>query len=189
MKRILMHFLYIVAFGALIGLLAPFFDNGTIPDDYLKIENWVLAYISVITVYPIIMYFTKINPRTFYYCIDKIVIRSITFSIALMIFILALAYISILVESIVKKIIILILVLTIFLFVIYALFHRGICIYKNKIRIFKFKIYTYNNCNIESISHAVINQDDFVIITICGKTHKFKISKLCLKRLKKLCEF
>lgn len=181
MKKIFNHILNIIGLGLLIGLFAPII-NGRIPEDYLSLEHWIIAFGGSSITYLCVMYFTEINPRSFYYCLDNLVLRSILSSVLVIVFIVGVVFIC-LIESTLIKIILLILLVLLFLFSCYVLLHRGICIYNNKIRVFKFKIYTFNNAKIDFIKQEQEGKYLCAIVSINGQIHKFKSSKLCLNRL------
>jgi hypothetical protein len=148
---------------------------------------WLFGSIGCGILTFIIIYFIDINPRKFYYCINVIpVILFLTLSTLCLI--PSIIYIAI-IENIVLKISLLILLIFMYLFLIYAFIHRGICIYKNKIRIFKFKIKTYNASKIENIKFEHLNKKCNIIITINDLKEEFVLSSFSAKMIeKRMCE-
>ncbi|MBQ9730504.1 MAG: hypothetical protein IJV94_00055 [Bacilli bacterium] len=178
--------------GSLLVLLfAPLLYPVTDPwfEIYSSPIYWLFGYLSCAIISFIIVYFTNINSRKFYYCIN-IVPASIGLTLSTFSFITILVLIS-LMENICIKIVLLILVTLLYLFLLYVIIHRGICIYKNgKIRIFKFKIKTYNVTKIEDIRFEYENKKCNIVIIINGFKEEFVLSsfsaKLVEKRLKSI---
>ena len=72
-------------------------------------------------------------------------------------------------------------------FLIYASGHRGLAIYRDKIRIFKFRIETYHTSVVDDISIVYGDVIAQIKITVCEETTTFRLpifaARLCQRRL------
>ena len=173
--------------GSLVVLLfGPLLSPATNPwyEIYAQPLYWLFGCIGCVVVSSIILYFLNINPRKFYYCIN-IVSVSIFLTLSTLSLITSLVLISI-VENVIFEIILLILTIILYLFMIYAFMQRGICIYKNKkIRIFKFKIKTYNVEKPDDIIFEYSKKKCNIVIVINGFKEEFKLSSFSAKMIEK----
>ena len=192
-QKVWKHVLSVLGYIALMYLLVPVYDLLENPAIGIQaFEHWANPFyiiecaVAAPLVYLAIHYFTEINPRKFYYCFDIILIIIVTLiSFFALVTCVALSPAS---EGILLEISFLLLTLFIFLFIIYVTWHRGIAIYKDKIRIFKFRIQTYHTTVVDGI---VIEHGKFtstIQITVCGDTTTFRLptisAKICEQRLK-----
>ena len=126
--------------------------------------------------------FLDINPRKFYHIINVVPV-SIFLTILTLSMITSLVLIAV-IENVVIKIALLVLLTFLFLISIYVFMHRGVCIYKNgKIRIFKFKIKTYDASKIDDIIFEYANKKCNIIIVINGFKEEFKLSSFSAKMI------
>lgn len=171
--------------GSVVVLLfAPLLSPTTDPwyGIYSQPLFWLFGGLGCIILSCTILYFSSINPRKFYYCIN-IVPVSIFLSLSTISLITSLVLISI-IENIAIKFTLLILVIFVYLFLIYVFMHRGVCIYQNgKIRIFKFKIKTYDASKIDDIKFDYENKKCNVVIIINGVKEEFILSSFSAKMI------
>ncbi len=184
MKRALKHIAKILIYTLFFGLLYPFIDRHPAPTLlYTSFEHWMSCLAVAVVVYLITLYFTIKNPRKFYYCASPI--SFVLFTVFILLEIFAFVFAGAFIDAILPKIFAIIGVIILVAFTIYATFHRGICIYDSgKIRIFKFKIYSYPAATpIEYIGYEMHGQKQYIKIELGGDTHTFRIIKLCRNRL------
>ena len=170
-------------FGSMIGLalFLGFFEpllygNGI--KAYESPWHWIVCLISAFLVYNIVFYFDKINPRKMYNCIGMLTAFVIC-PICTIAFLAAFVYAGIL-----KSVILMIVIPALYLFLIYALLHRGVAIYENgKIRIFKFRIYTYRTRLIDDCILEYNGRKCTVHIIVQGNDHTFQMSSCFTRRL------
>ena len=171
--------------GSLVVLLfGPLLSPATNPwyEIYAQPLYWLFGCIGCVVVSSIILYFLNINPRKFYFCIN-IVSVSIFLTILTLSMITSLVLIAV-IENVVIKIALLVLLTLLFLISIYVFMHRGVCIYKNgKIRIFRFKIKTYDASKIDDIIFEYANKKCNIIIVINGFKEEFKLSSFSAKMI------
>ena len=192
-QKVWKHVLSVLGLAFLFGLLAPFDSLIMNPTLGLKAFTlwrdawtWLFALIISPIVYFGVCYFFEYHPREFYYCFDLILITIVTvISFFALVTCLALASVS---EGILLTTSFLLLTLFIFLFIIYVTWHRGLAIYKDKIRIFKFRIKTYHTTVVDSIFIEHGKFTSTIQITVCGDTTTFRLptisAKICEQRLK-----
>ena len=179
MKKILLHIVSFVGIYFFALLFAPLY-NGDL-DSYKNKYYWLEILIVFAVVYAICLYFTELNPRKTvmiipYLSIKKSILLGLVFSF------LIIAWFAIIIAAAIMdngflKILIFILWLLSFPILFYFLLYRGVVVYKNKIRIFKIKITTYNTSIIDDISYEELDDSIKVNIIIEGKSNYFTISK------------
>lgn len=192
-KKIVTHVLSILGIALLLALLAPLDALITNPTLGIKAfalwhetSHWLISLLIAPLIYFAVYYFLEYRPRDFYYCFDIMLVSFVTL-IAFFGLLTAFVFIAI-AEALQSHISCIALLLPIFLLIIYVTWHRGLAIYKDKIRIFKFRIKTYPTTTVDNI---IVEQGKFlssIHITICGDTTTFRLStisaKICEKRLK-----
>ncbi|MBE6903740.1 MAG: hypothetical protein E7480_03940 [Ruminococcaceae bacterium] len=188
-KKVINYFASIITYTVILGLLSPIFDMVNILDTYKRIDHWLLCFLAVLTVYHILFYFEKVNPRKMYYCVG-VFTTTIAILFSSVAFIVALIWIAIL-ENIAIKIVFLFVSSIIYLTLIYIFVHRGVAVYKRgKIRIFKFSVKTYQTDKIEDYSFDYIGKKCVIHIIVSGNDHIFKIpsssAKHCEQRFKSI---
>lgn len=191
-QKVWKHMLSVLGYIALMYLLVPVYDLlenpaigiqafGQLGDPFYIIGCAVAAPL----IYLAIHYFTEINPKKFYYCIDIILI-TVVMILSFFGLVAGLAHSSTL-EGILLKTTLLLLIVFVFLFIIYVTWHRGLAIYKDKIRIFKFRIKTYHTTVVDSIVIEYGKYVSAIRITVDGDTTTFRLptlsAKMCAKRL------
>ena len=179
MKKILLHIVSFVGIYFFALLFAPLY-NGDL-DSYKNKYYWLEILIVFAVVYAICLYFTELNPRKTvmiipYLSIKKSILLGLVFSF------LIIAWFAIIIAAAIMdngflKILIFILWLLSFPILFYFLLYRGVVVYKNKIRIFKIKITTYNTSIIDDISYEELDDIIKVNIIIEGESNYFKINK------------
>lgn len=185
-KDILKHLLYFVLLYAAAFFLFPILDGDDVLP-YFDKYYWLEVLIPLAAVYPAVIYFKDINPRTFYFCIDVFTVTVVTlllFFAPITIFVLASES-----ESLAAKMLIAAVGIFLILFAIYVFWLRGVAEYRNgKIRIFKFKVKTFENGKIEKINFDYTKRECIITITVDGDSTVFKIGKssgkLCEKRFR-----
>lgn len=192
-KTMIMHLLCILTYTVLMYFLLPIYELLEYPPLGIRaFEVWTKPFYAVeclivaLLVYFIVLYFTEIKPRTFYYCFDIVLISFVTL-IAFFGMVVGLVSIPI-EEAVYLQIFHIVLLILLFLFVIYTTWHRGLAIYRDKIRIFNFRIKTYPTTTVDDITIKHGRFFSAIDITICGDTTTFRLStisaKICEKRLK-----
>ncbi|MBQ7379676.1 MAG: hypothetical protein IJW70_08400 [Clostridia bacterium] len=158
---------------------------------YTEPWYWLIVFGAVAVVYPIAVYFKEINPRTFVFIYDVI------WSTVFLCLLLAGELIGLLflLMGVGENRVLLILGLVglgvVLLFGIYSILCRGVAIYqKGKVRVFKFRIYTYNTDTVDDLRLEYRGKQCIVHVTVQGNEHLFRVSKgsakLIEKRLKML---
>lgn len=192
MKQMLKHVASVLCLAFLMGFGSPVYNWIENPSfthrtfsSWADPWHWTLCLAISVLLYLIYQYFMEYRPRAFYYCFDLISLvlviqMEIWGSILAVIFLpwpqnpFALA-VSICVY------------LFLLAFLIYASGHRGLAIYRDKIRIFKFRIKTYHTTLVDDISIVYGNFIAQIKITVCGETTTFRIptfaARLCQRRL------
>ena len=187
-NKILRHIGRVILYAILVGIIAPVFDlielglRGA-PDPlsafeaYVNPWYWLFVAIMVVGIYTIVLYFREIKPRIFVFLYD---IMQTTVLVCLLIGaeVLALLY-AVVGLSDHKALLILALIAcgVVFLFGIYAITCRGVAIYQNgKVRIFKFRIYTYQTGEVEDLRLEYQGRICCVHVVVQGHDHVFKIS-------------
>ena len=178
--------------GSLVVLIfGPLLSPATNPwyEIYLQPLYWLFGVIGSIVISSVIVYFLNINPRKFYHIVNVVPV-SIFWTISVLSLIASFVVIAV-IENVAIKIVLLLVVTILYLFLIYIFLHRGVCIYKNgKIRIFRFKIKTYDASKIDDIIFEYANKKCNIIIVINGFKEEFKLSlfsaKMIENRLKRL---
>lgn len=167
----------IIALALFVGFLDPLL-YGTSRKVYEMPWYWIGCFIGAFLVYNIVFYFDKINPRKMYHCIGMFT-ATVVFPLCTIAFLAAFVYAGIL-----KSVILMIVIPAPYLFLIYALLHRGVAIYENgKIRIFKFRIYTYNTGLIDDFIIDHNGKKCTVHIIVEGNDHTFRMSSRFTKRI------
>ena len=191
-KKILKHVASVLGLAFLIGFGSPVYNwienpsfSHHIFSSWADPWHWMLCLAISVLLYLIYQYFMEYRPRAFYYCFDLISLV-LVIQIALWGSILAVIFLPwpqnpfALAACICAYIFLL-------AFLIYASGHRGLAIYRDKIRIFKFRIKTYHTSVVDDIS---IVYGDFIAqikITVCEETTTFHLpvfaARLCQRRL------
>lgn len=202
-KKIIKHIGRVLLYIIICGVLAPLyhildamlFDN---PDamvatlaQYTDPDYWLIIVAAVGIVYPTVIYFKEIKPRTFVSLYDVVWATAAT---CLLIGgeVIALMYVLFgLSEQKVLMILALIACGAIFLLGMYAIMCRGVAIYQNrKVRVFKFRIFTYHTDTVDDLRLEYCDKQCIVHVTVQGDEHLFRVSKgsaeLIQKRLKTL---
>ena len=188
-KKIIKHIgralLYIIICGALAPIYhildAMLFDNpGALAAtlaQYTDPYYWLIIVAAVGIVYPTVIYFKEIKPRTFVSLYDVVWATAAT---CLLIGgeVIALMYVLFeLSEQKVLMILALIACGVTFLLGMYAIMCRGVAIYQNgKVRVFKFRIYTYQAGEVEDLRLEYQGRICYVHVVVQGHDHVFKIS-------------
>lgn len=167
----------ILALAVIGGFLSPLYDGSSITV-YEKPWYWVGCFIFAFLVYNIVFYFDKLNPRKMYNCIGMFT-ATVVFPLCTLAFLVAFVC-----AGGRGSVILMIVTAVLYLFLIYALLHRGVAIYKKgKIRIFKFWMKTYHTNQIDDCILDYNGKKCTVHIIVEGKDHIFKTSALFTKRL------
>ena len=179
MKKILLHIVSFVGIYFFALLFAPLY-NGDL-DSYKNKYYYLEILIVFAVVYAICLYFTELNPRKTvmiipYLSIKKSILLGLVFSFLIIAW-FAIIIVAAIMDNGLLKILIFILWLLYFPILFYFLLYRGVVVYKNKIRIFKIKITTYNTSIIDDISYEELDDSIKVNIIIEGKSNYFTISK------------
>ncbi len=175
-RKLLTHILRLFALVIIGGLLLPFFDGGDVLDAYREPLYWLITAALASFIYSVNLYFTECNRRHFYR-----ILSPVSTALGLVIILLAvlaifpISFLSLFSSFLTALFLSLDAVLIFFSW--YLFFHRGVCFYENgKIRIFKFKIYTYKNgTKIESIDYEKRDKKTYMILKMAGDTHAFRI--------------
>ncbi len=189
-KNLLKHIILVIIYSLLLGLVSPIYDMVNVLETYQRPSHWAICLITVLVVYPIFLYFHKINPREFYFCYN---IPSVTVALTLSSVALIAGLIAVgIMEGILLKTLLMTMLGSVYLFSVYALVCRGVAIYKKgKVRIFKFRIKTYAERNtVDTVRFEYVGKKCTVHIVISGYEHTFRLSaysaKLCEKRFDSL---
>ena len=179
MKKILLHIVSFVGIYFFALLFAPLY-NGDL-DSYKNKYYYLEILIVFAVVYAICLYFTELNPRKTvmiipYLSIKKSILLGLVFSFLIIAW-FAIIIVAAIMDNGLLKILIFILWLLYFPILFYFLLYRGVVVYKNKIRIFKIKITTYNTSIIDDISYEELDDSIKVNIIIEGESNYFTISK------------
>ncbi len=183
MKKIIIHIARFIGIYILGFFASPFLDASpdTIPNVYFDEFYWLEVLVATFLAYLAVTYFLEINPRKSYtifpYCSIK---KAILIGFILGFTILAWFIFGILLAVLPNGALKIVLFITWFLFIpvlCYFLVFRGIFIYKNKIRVFKIKIYTYNTSTIDNLVIDEIDNKLKIDIVVCGKSHCFFADK------------
>ena len=179
MKKFLLHIVSFVGIYIFALLFAPLY-NGDL-DSYKNKYYWLEILIVFAVVYAICLYFTELNPRKTvmiipYLSIKKSILLGFAFSFLIIAW-FAIIIVAAIMDNGLLKILIFILWLLYFPILFYFLLYRGVVVYKNKIRIFKIKITTYNTNIIDDISYEELDDSIKVNIIIEGESNYFTISK------------
>ncbi len=193
MKKVLAYLAKLLVYTLILGVVYPFTDRMNFYESYTSPEYWLTVFISAFVIYNIIFYFETVNPRIFYCFVDGGVVFAVV--VAVILAFLGLVIAVAMLESAVLKISFVILGALVGLFVIYASVYRGIAVYeKGKIRVFDFKIKTYNTMVFDSVSFECNGNKCTCTAVINGEASSFKFSakneeimrlKLCAVRIKK----
>ncbi len=192
-KKLFRHAAYVIGYAFLIGLIGPIENwiyNPSLThhtfSDWSNVWYWIMCLILSAILYLVGGYFLQYRPRSFYYCSDII-----SLTLVIVIGFWSSILVAIFVpwpENIAMKISLICAYILLLAFLIYASGHRGLAIYPDKIRIFKFRIKTYQTTKVDSIA---VEYGDFVAnihITVCGETTTFRLpnfaARLCQRRLK-----
>ena len=174
MPKLLKHILRILGLAVVVGVLSPIYDMVNVIEVYRDPSHWVVCFVGTPTVYLIATYFLEINPRTFYHCCD-IVVSSAALILSTFAFIGGCIF-ALTREGIVIKILLFAAVLLLYLFGIYAFFHRGVAVYKKgKIRIFKFRITTYHTDSVDDVRLDYNGRKCNIHILVAGQDHVFRV--------------
>ncbi len=152
---------------------------------------WLIIVLAVAIVYPVVIYFKEINPRTFVHLYDVVwataalclLIGGEVMALLLVLFRLS--------EHRALMILALVACGAVFLLGLYAIMCRGVAIYqKGKVRVFKFRIYTYNTDIVDDLRLEYHGKQCIVHVVVQGGEHLFRVGKgsaeLIEKRLKAL---
>ncbi len=191
-KKVFKHIVCILGLAFLMGFGSPIYNWIENPafthhtfSSWADPWHWMLCLAISIILYLIYQYFMEYRPRTFYYCID-LVSLVIVIQIELWGSILAAIFFPWPQNSFALAACICAYVFLLF-FLIYASGHRGFAIYRDKIRIFKFRIKTYHTTELDDISIEYGNFIANIRITVCGETTIFRLpafaARLCERRL------
>ena len=71
MKKVLKHILSVLKYTLLAGFLFPIINLNNLVETWLNPYYWLECLIAITVVYAIMVYCTKINPRTFYPAVGK----------------------------------------------------------------------------------------------------------------------
>lgn len=180
MKKIILHIGKFLGAYIIALLFAPLYNNGDF-NSYTDKHYWLEALIVVAIVYAILLYFTEFNPRKAVmivpYCsIRKAIFLGFAFSFLIIGWFASAIFIAILENSFLKILLIIIWLLS-FPILFYFLLYRSVVVYKNKIRIFKIKIITYNTNIIDDVSFEDIDNKTKINIIIEGKSNYFIVDK------------
>ena len=187
-NKILRHVGRAILYAILVGIIAPILDllelawrGASEPlsafEAYVNPWYWLCIAIAVAAIYILVLYFREIKPRNFVFLYD---IMQTTVLVCLLIGaeVLALLY-AVVGLSDHKALLILALIAcgVVFLFGIYAITCRGVAIYQDgKVRIFKFRIYTYQTGEVEDLRLEYQGRICYVHVVVQGHDHVFKIS-------------
>ena len=152
---------------------------------------WLIIVLAVAVVYPTVIYFKEINPRTFVHLYDVV---WATAALCLLIGGEVMALLFVLFNlSEHRGLMILAFVAcgAVLLLGLYAIVCRGVAIYqKGKVRVFKFRIYTYHTDTVDDLSLEYSEGKYAVHLVVQGDMYTFPVSKgsaeLIQKRLKAL---
>ena len=155
-------------------------SNGS---EYTQSFYWLEILIYEIVVGSILLYFLEINPRKHVMIfVEKNIRNTVLLSLAASMCFLALLALGMVVAILVPddtfiKFVLIVVWLLMFPVAYYIFFYRGISIYKNKkIRIFNFKVTTYQNGFIEDVKVEKFEKHSKLTIVINGKENVFWIS-------------
>ncbi len=167
----------------------PILDSVNMAETYKRAAHWINSFIATFVVYNISLYFTKINPRKFYFCMN-VIITTIALTVSSIALIIALGFIST-VDGVSTKVIWITVAAAIYLLIIYAFVCRGIAVYqKGKIRIFKVRIKSYSTDKIDDVQFEYTGKKCRITIVINGEENTFKLpsgsAKLSEKRFRAL---
>jgi len=178
---IIKHCGSIIALALFSGFFEPLlYGNGI--KAYETPWHWIGCLISAFLVYNVVFYFDKINPRKMYNCIGMFT-ATVVFPLCTLAFLVAFVCAGVYENKTVAAILLVVCVV-VYLFLIYALLHRGVAIYeKGKIRIFKFRIYTYDTRQIDDCIIDYNGKKCTVHIIVEGNDHTFRMSSRFTKRL------
>lgn len=181
MKSVTKYVVSIIVLAVIGGFLFPFYDGSSITV-YEELWYWIAVLIGSFLVYNSVLYFDKFNPRTMYHCVSLFT-ATVVFPFCTVAFLAALLYAAVLANKTVS-VILMILAVLVYLFLIYALLHRGVAIYKRgKIRIFKFRVKTYRTNLIDDCRFDYNGRKCTVHIIVEGNDHTFRMPSLFTKRL------
>ncbi len=187
-NKILRHVGRVILYAILMGMIAPIFDllelvwRGA-PDPlsafevYVNPWYWLCIAIVVAVIYIIVLYFREIKPRTFVFLYD-IVQTTALVCLLVGVEVIALLY-AVVGLSEHKALLVLALIAcgAVFVFGIYAITCRGVAIYQDgKVRIFKFRIYTYQTDGVDDLRLEYQGRICYVHVVVQGHDHVFKIS-------------
>lgn len=179
-KSMIKYGLSIVVCTVVGGLLFPAYDGSSI-SQYEEPWYWIAALIVSFVTHICVLYFDKINPRKMYYCMG--IFTAVVFPFCTIAFIVAFVCAAFL-ENTTVSVLLMILTVAVYLFLIYALLHRGVAIYQcGKIRIFKFCIKTYRTNLIDDCRLEYRGRKCTVHIIVDGKDHTFRTSAFFTKQL------
>lgn len=201
-QKVFRHIGTVLFFTVFVGAIAPVVQ---IMEDWLALAAdpfaslafyghpayWLFIFGVVAVIYPIVIYFKEINPRTFVHLYDVV---PVTAGICLLIGGEVAALMLILFNLSEYKALTILAIIACgaaFLFCIYAMMCRGVAIYqKGKIRVFKFRIYTYHTDAVDDLRLEYRGKQCIVHVIVQGDEHLFRVSKgsaeLIEKRLKTL---
>lgn len=188
-NKVIKNCLSVIAYTIVFGLVYPLLYMESVLSTYPRIEYWISCFISGFVVHTLQIYFNELNPREMYYIIG-IAKTSTAILLSTFTLILGLIWISIRGNTM-MKVVFLISSFLIYLFLIYCFVHKGVAIYKRgKVRIFNFKIKTYQVDKIDDCIFEYAGKKCVIHIVVSGNDHIFKIpsasARLCEQRLKSI---
>lgn len=192
-KKGFKHIVCVLGLAFLMGFISPIYNWLEAPSfthhtfsSWADPWHWILCLVISVILYLIYQYFIEYRPRAFYYCVD-LVSLVLVIQIELWGSILAAIFLPRPQNPFALTTCICAYAFLLF-FLIYASGHRGFAIYRDKIRIFKFRIQTYHTTEIDHISIEYGNFIATIRITVHGDTTIFRLptfaARLCERRLK-----
>ncbi len=181
MKKILHHTGTVLMWTAIVGLLYPLWEMQNPLATYQQVEHWLMTFIVVLIGYPVGMYFSKINPRKMYYCLDVCTV-TVEMLLATGLFIAALLFCAVM-EAKLLQVLVLVSAVVVYLFLIFFFGHHGVAVYEcGKIRIFRFGLVrTYVTDAADEVRLDYIGRKCAIHIVVAGEDHVFRVSSAAAK--------
>ena len=193
MKKWIKYLLGFIGMYFILYLFAPLSGVSDL-SEYVQEFYWLEILICELAVFFVYIYFQEINPRKHIMIfveksVKETVFKSLAFSSCILAWFALLMVIVLLVsDNTFVKMVLAVLWLLVLPTLCYLFFYRGISIYKNKkIRVFNFKVTTYQNGVIEGVKIDEFGKTSKLIVSINGKENVFWVSsKSAQKYMSKL---